>query len=225
VKHKRFGFLALALAGLAISLPVRAEDLARPALSGLPPYEILTIVRSTGLDPLTRPVRQGSNYVLRATDAYGEEVRVVVGAQRGQIVSVRPVVPVAAPYGPPPASYGYRPYDPPGYVPMPEYYGPDTRYDPRPPAAIPRVTPAPRNTGAAKPTAKAATPAPKAAVAAKNPAALPPAPAETSASAPAKQDSAASAAEVKTEKKDLPPAAAPPAAAASDIPPVQTLEN
>src|SRR5581483_7992585 len=135
----------------------------------------------------------------------GEEVRVIVGAQRGQIISVRPVIPVAAPYGPPPRVYDPY-YGPPGYVPMPEYYPPDARYDPRPPAAVPRVNTAPRDTGAAKPAAKATTaPPPKAAVATRNPAALPPAPkepAETSASAPAKPDSASSTAEVKTEKKD-----------------------
>jgi hypothetical protein len=214
VKHKAFVYLGLVIAGLAISLPAFAHAV-------LPPYEILTIVRSTGLDPLSRPVRQGSTYVLRAIDPYGEEVRVVVGAQRGQILSVRPVVPVAAPYAPPPTVYEYPSYGPPpGYV-VPEYYGPDARYDPRPPAAIPRVTTAPRDAGAVKPAAKAA-PAPKAAVATKNPAALPPAPAapsETSASAPAKPDFVTSTDEVKTEKKDAP------STPASDIPPVQTLEK
>ncbi|MGA7486586.1 MAG: hypothetical protein WBW74_06555, partial [Xanthobacteraceae bacterium] len=32
----------------------------------LPPHEVLTIVRSTGLEPLGRPLRQGPVYVLQA---------------------------------------------------------------------------------------------------------------------------------------------------------------
>jgi len=35
---------------------------------GLPPHEIVTIVRSTGLEPLGSPVRQGPAYALRAVD-------------------------------------------------------------------------------------------------------------------------------------------------------------
>jgi hypothetical protein len=188
----------------------------------LPPYEILTIVRSAGLDPLSRPVRQGPAYVLRAIDPYGEEVRVVVGAQRGQILSVRSVLPVAAPYAPPPGYYEYpRPYGPSGYEPAPDYYRPDARYDPRPPAtANPRVITAPKP--AAKPAAKtASTPPPKAAVATKKPEALPAAPAETSASAPATPPSAQPAAAEPAKAES----AKAPDAPASDIPPVQTLEK
>ena len=54
---------------------------------GLPPYEVITIVRSTGLDPLGPPMRRGPNYVLRATDEDDQEVRVVVDARSGDIVS------------------------------------------------------------------------------------------------------------------------------------------
>jgi hypothetical protein len=212
VKHKALMVLGLVVAGLAVSLPVRAQMF-------LPPYEILTIVRSAGLDPLSRPVRQGPAYVLRAVDSYGEEVRVVVSAQRGQILSVRAVVPVAAPYAPPPAYYEYpRPYAPPGYERAPDYYRPDARYDPRPPtAANPRLITAPKP---AKPAAKTAS-TPKAAVAIKKPEALPAAPAETSASAPATPDAVrpAAAEPAKTESAKAPDAPA------SDIPPVQTLEK
>src|SRR5882724_8199936 len=38
---------------------------------GLPPYEIVAVVRSTGLEPLTRPVRNGAVYALRALDPVG----------------------------------------------------------------------------------------------------------------------------------------------------------
>jgi hypothetical protein len=216
VNQKLLLRLAVMIAGLAVSLPLRAEPLLI-AQAVLPPYEILTIVRSAGLDPLSRPARQGSTYALRAIDSYGEEVHVVVGAQRGQILSVQRVVPVAAPYyeAPEPA-YRYR-YGP-RYAPTPEYYEPQTRYDPLPPpAADPRVIRAPRDQETAKPAAKSATP--KRAVAVKKPQALPPAaPAETSAAAPA----ATGPAVAGTAKAETPK---PPDAQASEIPPVQTLEK
>jgi len=58
----------------------------------LPSHEIMTIVRSTGLEPHGRPVRQGPVYALRAADAAGEEVRVVVDAYDGRIVKVVPLL-------------------------------------------------------------------------------------------------------------------------------------
>jgi hypothetical protein len=57
----------------------------------LPSDEIVTIVRSTGLEPHGRPVRQGPVYALRAIDPAGEEVRVVVDAYGGRIVKVIPL--------------------------------------------------------------------------------------------------------------------------------------
>jgi hypothetical protein len=82
----------------------------------LPPHEILTIVRSTGLEPLGRPVRQGPAYALRARDpSDGQEVRVIVDAQMGRIVRV---VPVLMP------RYGMPVIRPPGRVAMvPDGYG------------------------------------------------------------------------------------------------------
>jgi hypothetical protein len=65
----------------------------------LPPYEIMSIVRSTGLAPLTRPMRRGPYYVLVAVDRAGRQMRVVVDAQLGDIVNMRPAV-AAATYGP-----------------------------------------------------------------------------------------------------------------------------
>ena len=53
--------------------------------AALPPHEILTILRSTGLDPLGQPVRRGPNYVLRAVDDSDREVSVVVSARSGDI--------------------------------------------------------------------------------------------------------------------------------------------
>ena len=58
----------------------------------LPPYEVAAIVRSTGLEPLGRPVRQGQAYAVRAVDEAGEEVRVIVDARLGRIVKVIPLM-------------------------------------------------------------------------------------------------------------------------------------
>jgi hypothetical protein len=58
----------------------------------LPPYEVAAIVRSTGLEPLGRPVRQGQAYAVRAIDEAGEEVRVIVDARLGRIVKVIPLM-------------------------------------------------------------------------------------------------------------------------------------
>src|SRR5438270_11819114 len=67
--------------------------------AGLPPHEIMRIVRSTGLAPLTRPARRGPYYVLLATTRSGGQMRVVVDAYAGEIVRVNPML-VAGLYGP-----------------------------------------------------------------------------------------------------------------------------
>lgn len=78
----------------------------------LPPYEIMSIVRTTGLTPLTRPMRRGPYYVLVAVDRVGRQMRVVVDAQLGDIVNLRPAL-AAASYGPEIT----RPIGPPGAIP------------------------------------------------------------------------------------------------------------
>ena len=136
MKHK----IALC-AGLVAALAVSGHALAQPApppaypgagypIAGLPPHEIVTIVRSTGLEPLGSPVRQGPAYALRAVDPAGEEVRVIVDAQRGRIVKVIPLMApryamplMRPPYGRPPRPIamvpeGYGPY-PPAMAPPP----------------------------------------------------------------------------------------------------------
>ncbi len=98
MKHKATILTAAAalwLAGLGVGA---AQDF-RPPQAGydsLPPFEILTIVRSLGLDPLGRPVRRGAAYVLRAADESGQEMRVVVDARSGRVRSAVPVIPAAA---------------------------------------------------------------------------------------------------------------------------------
>jgi hypothetical protein len=96
------GLLGLGAAGTAAAQAVYVGP--RYAGSGLsdpvlPPYEIMSIVRSTGLAPLTRPMRRGPYYVLVAVDRAGRQMRVVVDAQLGDIVNMRPAV-AAATYGP-----------------------------------------------------------------------------------------------------------------------------
>ncbi len=152
-----------ALAVLALSTPAAAQSYqpgARPA-AVMPPYEILTMVRSTGFDPIGQPVRRGPNYVLRAVDDTDREVNLVINARTGDILSVTPIQ--TASRMPPGVSMG--PYErmPPGYVPpggRGGYSLPDTDDDeddvpprnygaPRPPGAVPG--PLPRSSNAAPP--------------------------------------------------------------------------
>jgi len=108
----------------------------------LPPYEIMSIVRSTGLAPLTRPMRRGPYYVLVAVDRVGRQMRVVVDARLGDIVNLRPAV-AAASYGPEPGPPGglpavARPADMPG---APAAYGSRPGADNAPPPVPPRSIP------------------------------------------------------------------------------------
>src|SRR4051794_245858 len=102
----------------------------------------MTIVRSTGLIPVSRPIRRGPNYVVIATDRSGGQVRVLVDAHYGDIRRIHPVL---APYpGAYPNAWAAAPYGrPPGLIPLPgQGYGPDAHihplapdddYDPPPP--------------------------------------------------------------------------------------------
>jgi hypothetical protein len=85
---------------------------------GVPPHEVLTIVRSTGLEPLGRPMRQGPVYVTRALDPAGGEVRVIVNAELGRVVRI---VPVTMP------RYGVPVVRPPGRIAMAPDGGPGVR--------------------------------------------------------------------------------------------------
>jgi hypothetical protein len=103
--------LSLCLLLLAVSFGHAQSALPLPGF--VPPYEVAKIVREAGYDPLTRPRREGSTYVVRATNHRGILMRVVIDARSGAIRAVNRIVP--APYGmmgmmPPP--YG-DPYDQP----------------------------------------------------------------------------------------------------------------
>jgi hypothetical protein len=80
---------------LTLSTPAHAEPMRLAQAveyGGLPPYEIVTIVRSAGLDPIDRPVRRGPHYVLHAIGQDDREVRVIVSARRGEIIRIVPIM-------------------------------------------------------------------------------------------------------------------------------------
>ncbi len=189
-----FGSVATAGAQTIYAGPGYAgPGLADPALR---PYEIMSIVRSTGLAPLTRPMRRGPYYVLVAVDRVGRQMRVVVDAQLGDIVNLRPAL-AAESYGP---ELG-RPVGPPAMAAAPpDVAGANSAYGPRPggelygthPSAAPRPgtesglappRPIPNARAATAPAANApapnvtapSEPAPSTRVAVAEPA-LPPAP-------------------------------------------------
>jgi hypothetical protein len=85
-----FGAALAAVILIAPSPGSAAERNAKPA-GVLPPFEILTVVRSAGLNPVGRPTRRGPNYMLRAVDEFGQDVRVVVDGRMGEVISVTPV--------------------------------------------------------------------------------------------------------------------------------------
>lgn len=120
-------FLTFSLSAVA---PGRAQS--PPPLPGfVPPYEITRIVRTAGFDPVAPPLREGTTYVIRATDFRGILMRVVVDARSGAIRAVNRIVSDQGMYGavgmlPPP--YGAPlPYGAPAaaYAP-PEFDVPDT---------------------------------------------------------------------------------------------------
>ena len=146
-----------AFAVLALTAPAVAQGYGM-----LPPYEVATILRSAGLDPVGPPRLQGPNYVVRAFDRRDREVRVIVNAQSGSIVAVRPFD-VATRAAPPP--YGAYERAQPGYAPPNAYRGgyaprpdvddddddapPPRGYSARPPSAAPGNLP--RSSNAAPP--------------------------------------------------------------------------
>src|ERR1700694_4638044 len=81
---------------------------------GLPPHEILAMVRASGFDPVSRPVRSGRTFTLRAIDRYDLQLHLVVDARSGRVLSANEVAAPrdAARRGPMPA---YDPRDAPVY--------------------------------------------------------------------------------------------------------------
>jgi hypothetical protein len=105
----------------AAAPPARA---AQPQANALPPAEIIASVRSAGFDPLSRPVRRGSMYLVFARDRYLMDVQVKIDARSGRVLSATRLAGV--PYGGP----GYEGYDRRRYEPAPV-----------PPSEIPQQVP------------------------------------------------------------------------------------
>jgi len=135
VRH-RLAFVVVT--ALAIGAP--SGLLAQGAPGVLPPFEVLTILRSTGLEPVGRPVRRGGEYLQRAIDTDGTHVQVVVDARAGDILSVTPVLV----RGPGALARREGPDDVPGYIapgPPRVYRGDPRIYDDEPPPRIYRRGP------------------------------------------------------------------------------------
>ena len=151
------GMTALGVAGTTsaqaqmvyVEPPPRVYDGPPPAAAegGLPASEILMVVRSSGLRPLTQPARRGPRYVLLASDNMGGQLRVVVSAHDGRIIHAEPA------YDP---RFAYQPVRPRGLIPdappqhaamPPPHPAPELR-EPTPP--LPRTA---RTTAAPQPPA------------------------------------------------------------------------
>ena len=127
------------------------------AAGGLPPHEILAMVRSSGFDPVSRPVRSGRTFTLRALDRYELELNLVVDARTGRVLSANEVaVPrYAARRGPVPA---YAPYEAPVYARI--FGSPEAGFgSPRPPRTVPGAQAVP-SVANVRPQEKAAARAP-----------------------------------------------------------------
>jgi len=89
-------FLLSAVAAGHAQTPSGASPVPPPVPGFVPAYEVTRIVRLAGFDPLAPPLREGTTYVLRATDFRGILMRVVVDAHSGAIRAVNRIVPGAA---------------------------------------------------------------------------------------------------------------------------------
>ena len=93
-------FVACLLAATPGRAQVPAPPPAPPPVTGfVSSYEITRIARSAGFDPLAPPLREGTIYVLRATDYRGILMRVVIDARTGAIRDANRIVPGPGRYG------------------------------------------------------------------------------------------------------------------------------
>src|SRR5256885_13697745 len=102
--------VALAAAGLVmLAGPAFAQYYGpRPSvpIGPMPTESVSQMVRQMGLEPVGAPVRSGPVYFQRAADYYGKPLRVVIDAQRAQVVMVEPVGSPPMMHGGPYASTG-----------------------------------------------------------------------------------------------------------------------
>ena len=108
-----------------------------PVPGFVPPYEIMRTVRAAGFDPLAPPLREGTIYVLRATDFRGILMRVVVDARTGAIRDANRILPASGTYGPGYGQIGMAPgpYESPPDDMPPPYGRPRDASVPPPPFA------------------------------------------------------------------------------------------
>jgi hypothetical protein len=184
---------------------------------GLPSYEVMTILRSTGFSPLGAPARRGRFYMISAIHPNGDDGRLVIDAYSGRIVRFTPASRVIrATRGAPMVMVYQGPTFPPPSVATPGA--------PRPPGAVPRLasrSPASAPLVTPKPRPATAPPRPKTAQAPPVPAAAPPAasaPAAALGSAPATPPSA------QVDKAPEPVPMKPVLQPTQPMPPVQTME-
>jgi len=100
--------------------PSPSAPTTQPVTGFVSSYEIAKIARTAGFEPLAPPLREGTSYVLRATDLRGALMRVVIDARSGAIRDVTHIVPGPGRYGQyasmPPAYDGME-FDVPSMVP------------------------------------------------------------------------------------------------------------
>jgi hypothetical protein len=202
--------------------PVRVERGAPYPRPVLPPYQVVSVVRSSGYMPLGPVARRGWVYTMAAAGPRGIEGRLVIDARTGRIMRFVPALAVgdAMAYGPPPG---------------PPLYQQDYRRAPRPPAPVPRVakgSAAPKVASQTPPTAPAPAANPggssdaskTAATSADHPASAGPTAERSPAAAPAPLDKTAEAKPAATVGAVAsPPPAAPATAPALKLWPTQAL--
>jgi hypothetical protein len=88
------GAALVLIASVSANNPVYAQSSLPPLPSPgfVPPYEIMRIVRGAGFEPLAPPLREGTTYILRATDSDGIVVRIAVDAHSGAIRDANRIV-------------------------------------------------------------------------------------------------------------------------------------
>jgi hypothetical protein len=130
-------FLLFAVPGHAQSPSGSPAPISQPIVGFVSPYEIMRTLRAAGFQPLSPPLREGTTYVLRATDFRGVLMHIVVDAHTAAIRDVTRIVPGPGRYG---QYYGEPPYGPADYgAPL----APPTEASIEPPPERP-IAPAPR---------------------------------------------------------------------------------
>jgi len=89
--------------------PIAPSLQAHPFPGFVSSYEVTRTLRAAGFDPLAPPLREGTTFVVRATDYRGILMRVVVDARTGAIRDANRIVPGPGRYGQfygPPPPYG-----------------------------------------------------------------------------------------------------------------------